>query len=329
MRKVKAAAIQPGYIRAPREYDCMSENYRNIPEEILENYIKDQMEVTLKLLEKAGEEGCDIVTACEDITGVGPYIVDITEKNIFPELVRMSYPLMEGHLSKTAKKYSMYIIGCYFKYIDNRIYNVASIFDRKGSICGQYCKSQLPPDEKWQVTEGDSLDVFELDFGKIGICICYDMMFQECVSVLALQGAEMIIHPTVGYGWYDEIGEATLRTRANDNNVYMITSKNYVYNQAGKSSVIDFWGQVQADAGFYKDVIVSKEIDLDKKKVQPEWYNPTHMSGTPEMRKRHLMERRPELYSPICSPLKDKFTVPAKEKQLDIINKIKNGQCHW
>lgn len=329
MRKVKLAAIQPGYIGIPDKYYCLSENYINNPEEILENYIKEQMKVSLNLLEKAGEEGCDIVTTSEDVTGIGHYIVDITDKNIFPELVALACPVIEARLSEISAKYSMYIIGCYFKYIGDRIYNTAVIYDREGKICGQYCKVQLPPDEKWQVSEGNSLDVFELDFGKIGICICYDMMFQECARVLALKGAEIIFHPTAGYGWYDEIGEATLKTRANDNSVYIVTAKNYVFNHAGKSSIIDYWGQVLVDAGFYSDVIVFKEIDLDEKKLQPEWYNPTNMSGIAEVRKRHLMERRPELYTTICSPIKEKFTMPEKEQQLLIIEKIKAGKCRW
>ena len=329
MRKIKAAAIQPKYLVAAGQYNCLSEEYKNIPDEIVENHLTAQMDVTLRLLEKAGGEGCDIVTTCEDITGVGPYIVDITDKNIFPELVQKTYPMIEAKLAETARKYSMYIVACYYKYINDEIFNTATIFDRKGNIHGQYCKTQLPPDEKWQVTEGESLDVFELDFGKIGILICYDMMFQECANVLALKGAEILFHPTVGYGWYDSIGEAAIRTRANDNSVYIVTSKNYVFNHAGNSSIVDYWGQVLADAGFYDDTIVFREINLDERKLQPPWYNPTHMSGTQDMRKRQLQERRPEIYSTISAPSKDRFRVPSKEVQLSIIDKIKNGECHW
>ena len=329
MRNVKVATIQPRYLGIPDAFNYLTDSYRNNPEEIMENHIIRQMDVTLELLDRAGREGCDIVTTCEDASGTSFYNTDISETNIFRELVTLSYPVLEAALSEISRKYSMYIIGCYNKIIDNKIYNTATIFDRKGSSCGAYRKTHLPPDEKWQISQGEALDVFELDFGRIGVCICYDIMFPECVEALALKGAEVVFHPTVGYGWYDDIGEATLRTRANDNSVYIVTSKNYVCNHAGKSSVVDFWGQVMVDAGFYENVIVSKTIDLDQKKTQPDWYNPTYMSGTADVAFRMRRERRPELYSTIVTPVQESFSVPTKAQQLAILDSIRAGRCHW
>jgi predicted amidohydrolase len=329
MRKIKVGAIQPRYIPIPELYDCMSDCYRNSPDEIIENYISKQLGVTFDLLEKAGQEGCDIVTTCEDISGTGYYGMDITEKNIFPELVELSFPLIESRLAELSRKYSMYIIGCYNKRSMGKCYNIAGIFNREGKICGEYQKTHLPPNEMWQVSEGDRIDIFDTDFGKIGICICYDMMFPEFVQVLSLQGAEIIFHPTGGYGWYDSIGEATLRTRANDNSVYIVTAKNYIFNGAGKSSVIDFWGQTLADAGFYENALVTKDIDLDFPKTQPDWFYPVQTSGISEVGIRKLMERRPELYGDICRKLHHRLRVPDMEKQRDLLVKIKMGQCHW
>ena len=174
----------------------------------------------------------------------------------------------------------------------------------------------------------------ELDFGKIAICICYDMMFPESVQIPALKGAEIIFHPTFGYGWYDSIGEATLRTRANDNGIYIVTSKSYVYNGAGKSSIIDPWGQVLADAGFAKDAIVSGTIDLDSKKSHPDWYFNSYMSGTSDVRERMRKERRTELYMNEYNAIKEKliaekFKVPNTEEKQKILEAIRKGECHW
>lgn len=329
MGKIKVGAIQPKYLNIPQEFDFLQDVYRNSPIEITEYFLKDQMEVTFSLLEQAGREGCDIVTTCEDVTGTSNYATDITKMNIFPELLELSVPIVEARLSEISKKYSMYIIGCYNKRIENNNYNVASIFNRKGAICGEYLKTHLPPNEQWQVTEGDDISVFELDFGKIGISICYDMMFSEFVQVQALKGAEIIFHPTAGYGWYDSIGEATLRTRANDNSVYIVTAKNYVFNSAGNSSIIDFWGQVQTDAGFYENVIVTKEIDLDFKKTQPDWFFPSQVSNISQVGIRKLKERRPELYGTISEILHEKLKTPDQEALEKLFLKIKSGQCHW
>lgn len=328
MRKVIVGAIQPDYLYPPPVYDCMSDCYRNDAKEIIEQYVKKRLETTFTLLDQAGQERCGIVTTCEDICGTSIYCADTTETNIFPELLELSAPLAEEGLSRLARKHSMAVIGCYNKRLAGRNYNVAAVFDRKGDIIGEYRKTHLPPNEKWQLTEGNSLGIFDLEFGRIGVCICYDMMFPEAVEAEALQGAQIIFHPTAGYGWYDSIGEATLRTRANDNSVYIVTAKNYVYNAAGKSCVIDFWGQVLADAGFYKNAVVSKEIDLDEKKTQPDWFYSTQTSGIADVRERYLRERRPELYAKLTEA-NDRLAVPDREGQKPIIEKIRSGECRW
>jgi len=178
------------------------------------------------------------------------------------------------------------------------------------------------------MVDGEDLNVIDLEFGKIGVLICYDMMFPEAASVLARSGAEIILHPTAGYGWYDSIGEATLRTRANDNSVYILTAKNHVFNGAGKSSLIDPWGQVLAEAGFYKDVIVSKEIDLDVPKTQPEWFYQSVMSGFEEIRQRTPYERRPDLYSCLSAPAK-RLRTPDEAERVLLRDIVRRGKCRW
>lgn len=329
MRKVRVGAIQPRLVDIPGQYSYLSDEYKNDPSGIIESYMKQQLAVTVNLLERAASDGCGIAATTEDISGLSGYAIDITDKNIFPELIELSRPIVEQTLSGLSRKHSMYIIGCYLKRENGKNYNIASIFDRNGQIVGEYRKTHLPANEKWQFTPGDQIEVFDLDFGRIGICICYDMMFPEFVRVQSLKGAEIIFHPTFGYNWYDSIGEATLRTRANDNGVYIVTSKDYVYNSAGKSSIIDYWGQVIADAGFYENAVVTKEIDLDVKKRQPEWYFNSQITSIDEVTARLLKERRPELYSVISEATQHKLRIPDQNEKLDIFERIKSGKCHW
>lgn len=329
MRKIKIGTIQPGYLSTPGQYDCMGNQYVNNPGEITEHLVKRQLDVTFALLDQAGREGCGIVTTCEDACVIGGFGVDTTETNIFADLVKRSAPLAEQGFARLARKYAMYVVACYYKNVNGKNYNTASLFDRKGEIVGEYRKTHLPAYEKWQVTEGDWLGCLETDFCRIGINICYDIMFPECTEVVALSGAEIIFHPTAGYGWYDSIGEATLRTRANDNHVYLVTSKNHINNAAGKSSIIDYWGQVLVDAGFYKDVVVTREIDLDIPKTQPDWFYPVKTSGIAGLRERNLKERRPELYGGLTAQTVQRLGIPDQETQIKIIGMIKSRACHW
>jgi len=315
MRKIKVGAIQP----------LMTYKY---PGDDMLAYIYEQLAVTLSLLEQAGQAGCDIVTTCEDVAHVSNFNVDI-DSDLFSSMVEISAPIVEEALSHIAKKYNMYIVGAYIAKREGKIYNIASIFDRQGKIVGEYRKTHLPVGETWQTIPGDSLDVFELDFGKVGISICYDMSFPEMVQSLALKGAEIIFHPTYGYSLYDAIGEAILKVRAFDNGVYIVTSKSAVYNGAGKSSVIDCWGHVMVDAGFAENVIVTKEIDLDVKKPQPEWFFNGALTAENEATMRLRKERRPELYGVICDTDVEKVRIPDEKEKLQLLADIRAGKIRW
>ncbi|MFP6591923.1 MAG: nitrilase-related carbon-nitrogen hydrolase, partial [Candidatus Latescibacterota bacterium] len=55
-------------------------------------------------------------------------------------------------------------------------------------------------------------------------CICYDMVFPETTRALALGGADLVFHCTMGGASYGD-GDASLaafRTRAADNFIYYL-----------------------------------------------------------------------------------------------------------
>ncbi|MBI3922662.1 MAG: carbon-nitrogen hydrolase family protein [Armatimonadetes bacterium] len=67
-------------------------------------------------------------------------------------------------------------------------------------MVGTYSKNQLfDPEEDEGATPGVGFPVFETDFGKVGIIICYDSWFPEPTGLLAYKGAELILFPNAGY----------------------------------------------------------------------------------------------------------------------------------
>ncbi len=79
--------------------------------------------------------------------------------------------------------------------------NAAVLVGRKGEVLGRYRKVHLVVSlERGSMesgtTPGDALPVFDCDFGKLGIQICYDMDFAEGWAKLARRGAELIAWPT-------------------------------------------------------------------------------------------------------------------------------------
>ncbi|MBI3830218.1 MAG: carbon-nitrogen hydrolase family protein [Planctomycetes bacterium] len=84
---------------------------------------------------------------------------------------------------------------------ERRVSNVAMLLDRKGKVAGVYNKIHLAARQDRDaledgVTPGKNVPVFECDFGKLGIQLCFDVMFDEGWRELASAGAEIVAWPT-------------------------------------------------------------------------------------------------------------------------------------
>jgi predicted amidohydrolase len=81
-----------------------------------------------------------------------------------------------------------------------RISNAAALFDRDGAVAGIFRKVNPMLDAQnlleGGVTPGSSYPVFECDFGRLGILICWDMTDEEGWSALASAGAELVVVPS-------------------------------------------------------------------------------------------------------------------------------------
>jgi predicted amidohydrolase len=79
--------------------------------------------------------------------------------------------------------------------------NAAVLFNREGNVTGIYRKvhpvSVLPGDELEKgITPGHEFPVFDCDFGKLGIQICFDMVYDDGWQALADKGAELVVWPS-------------------------------------------------------------------------------------------------------------------------------------
>lgn len=100
-------------------------------------------------------------------------------------------------ISKMAVSYNINIIAGSMPIIeDNELYNVAYLCRRDGTVETQY-KIHPTPSEKreWIMQGGDKLSVFDTDFGKIGILICYDSEFPELAHLLSEQDMQILFVP--------------------------------------------------------------------------------------------------------------------------------------
>jgi predicted amidohydrolase len=82
-----------------------------------------------------------------------------------------------------------------------RYSNAAVLVDRSGGVVGIYRKvhpvaPQGTEDLEGGTTPGPGFPVFDCDFGRIGIQICFDMLYPDGWQSLARQGAEIVALPS-------------------------------------------------------------------------------------------------------------------------------------
>lgn len=129
--------------------------------------------------------------------------------------------------SELAVKYNVNIIGgSHFVEHNNRIYNVAHLFRRDGTIAQQY-KLHISPNERkwWGINGGSELEVFDTDCGKISIQLSSDIEYPEISRIVSQEGAQIIFVPFCA-----EDRQTYLRVkycaqaRAIENQVFTVTS---------------------------------------------------------------------------------------------------------
>ena len=160
-----------------------------------------------KWLDAAGEKKVDIALLPEMFNGKGVKDAE----------------LIDGPsgtlLAQKARQWRMYVSGTFYEKRGALVFNTAPLFDREGKLVGAYDKNQLyDPEEDEGATPGVGFPVFQTDFGKVGIIICYDSWFPEPTRLLAYKGAELILFPNAGYF------TGLMPARAADNGVWIAVS---------------------------------------------------------------------------------------------------------
>jgi predicted amidohydrolase len=221
-----------------------------------------------RLVESAAPLKPDIICLPEGITvvGNGKSYVEVSEPVPGPTT---------RALGALAQRLRCYIAAGLFERVGPVVYNTSVLVGRDGKLAGAYRKTHLPREEvEGGITPGDSYPVFETDFGKVGMMICWDVQFPEPARAMALKGAEILLLPIWG-------GSETLaRARAIENHAFLLSSS---YDM--KTFIVAPDGAVLAEATAGNPLAFA-ELHLDRKIIQP-WLG--------DMKPRTWKERRPDI----------------------------------
>ncbi|MCE5323517.1 carbon-nitrogen hydrolase family protein [bacterium] len=228
--------------------------------------LADQRERMSEKLDMAGAIKADIVCLPEFCLKVG------VPKSTYGSYMDIAEEPPSGNCCKLfaakAGQYGMYVIAGIVERQGDYLFNTAVIFGRHGELVGKYAKTHLTFGElRDGISCGCDYPVFDLDFGRIAIHICYDQWFPEVARYYAHAGAEILFLPVAG-------GKPiTWRTRALDNGIYFVSS-----SITPPSMIIDSSGSITAQT--HDDGIVWADLDLGYRKVN--WYiDPTLTYGMP------------------------------------------------
>ncbi|MFA5020144.1 MAG: carbon-nitrogen hydrolase family protein [Candidatus Pacearchaeota archaeon] len=99
-----------------------------------------------------------------------------------------------------AKKYKIDIVaGSIIEKNNIGNFNVCYYTDSKGNIKGRYKKINLWLTERKRIVPGNEISVFNTKFGKVGLAICWDLIFPEIFRRMAKKGANIIFCPSLWY----------------------------------------------------------------------------------------------------------------------------------
>ncbi len=239
----------------------------------------DNVSKALHMIGDAASQGAQIVCLQELFHGLYPCQDENHAR--FSEAEPIPGPTSQA-LSEAAKKHGVVVIGSLFERRTHGLYhNTAVVFDADGSQAGMYRKMHIPDDplyyEKFYFTPGDlGFRSFQTQFGRIGVCVCWDQWYPEGARLTALTGAEILFYPTA-IGWLAEerqqygtsqhsAWETMMRSHSIANGIFVAAP-----NRVGREQDLQFWGasfvadpygNVLARASHDNEAVLMVECDL-------------------------------------------------------------------
>ena len=239
-----------------------------------------------------------------------------TDLIVFPELITTgylctkeefqanSYVLTEDKsvkkMQELAEKYSVYIVYGISErdpQLQDVLYNSSAIISKYGELMGRYRKVHPFDTEKAWCRAGCEFPVFEADFGKFGVMICWDTAFPEVARAYALQGVDLLVvctnwEVTESESWDMDTArdwDLITRARAFDNTIHLVAA-----NRIGNDRGLEFFGRSKIIDP------VGNVIEALDEKVEGVIYADINLAETREKRTEYytfMKDRRPDTFN--------------------------------
>ena len=228
----------------------------------------------LPFIEQAAQQGVQILCLQEIFNA--PYFCPSQDAKWYQSAESVPGPTTE-RMQALAKQYNMVlIVPVYEQEQPGVLYNTAAVIDADGTYLGKYRKSHIPHTagfwEKFFFKPGNlGYPVFQTQYAKIGLYICYDRHFPEGARALGLNGAEIVYNPSATVaGLSQYLWHLEQPAHAAANGYFMGCINRVGVEQPwnigrfyGSSYFVDPRGQIFAQASEDQDELLVAEFDLE------------------------------------------------------------------
>ncbi|WP_342515084.1 nitrilase-related carbon-nitrogen hydrolase [Sporosarcina sp. FSL K6-1522] len=164
---------------------------------------------------------------------------------------------------KIAKELNVVLVVPFVEEEGENIYIASAVIENNGELLTSYRKSFLWGREKNVFTPGErNYNVIPTSVGNIGVLICADIEFPEPSRILALQGTQLIICPSVWSIPAESRWDIQLPARALDNTVYVLGVNTVHEGSCGKSKLVAPNGKVLVESPRDEEHILLYDMDL-------------------------------------------------------------------
>ena len=243
--------------------------------------LEDNINKAKNIIKNAANQGANIILLQELFQT--PYFCIEYDENIFRLAKEFENNPLLKEMADIAKQLNVVLPISYFEKKNNVYFNSIAIINSDGSILGNYRKSHIPDGagylEKYYFNPGDTgFKVWDTNFGKIGVGICWDQWFPEVARIMAIKGADILFYPTaIGdepRSKYDSSNawQRVMQGHAAANIVPVVASNRIGFEKVqkqtngfyGKSFICDHTGEILNEASKDKEEIITAEIDLEE-----------------------------------------------------------------
>lgn len=231
--------------------------------------INENLKKTISFIKKASENNADLI--CFSELQLTPFFPQYPKRDVKEYLMPYDSDYIYK-IQKACAEYEIYASPNLYVCQNNKNYDMSFLINRNGEIIGNQkmvniANNKYFHEKDYYAPSEEGFNVFDTEFGKIGIVVCYDRHYPKSIYLEAMKGAKLILVPTANTLQEDtELFKWEIKVQAWQNKVNIA-----MCNRVGKEDKMEFSGESiicdlngkTISLGGHKEEIVYGGVNLD------------------------------------------------------------------